>query len=171
MTCIKYFLLTGEPGVGKTTLTKKLNQILRSKGIKTAGFFTEEVRQNRVREGFDIVTLEGQRGRLARDVSLLCNTVKFKVGKYGVLVQEFEKIALPALLQQDETEPYFLIIDEIGKMEFFSNPFKARVQDIFSSDSTFMVLATIPLRASDRLIESIRHNTKSKVWTVSCTVK
>lgn len=65
--------------------------------MKTSGFYTEEVRANRVREGFDVVTLDGQRGRLARDESLLNGPVKYKVGKYGVLVQEFEKLALPVM--------------------------------------------------------------------------
>lgn len=78
-------------------MTKKLIHILNEKGIKTSGFYTEEVRKNRVREGFDVVTLDGQRGRLARDQSLLQGPVKCKVGKYGVLIQEFEKIALPSL--------------------------------------------------------------------------
>lgn len=84
-------------GTGKTTLTKKLIILLNEKGVKTTGFYTEEVRKNRVREGFDVVTVDGQRGRLARDQSLLQGPIKFKVGKYGVLIQEFEKIALPSL--------------------------------------------------------------------------
>lgn len=44
-----------------------------------------------------MVTLDGQRGRLARDQNLLSSPVKHKVGKYGVLIQEFENIALPSL--------------------------------------------------------------------------
>lgn len=85
------------PGVGKTTLIKKLINILIEKGIKTSGFYTEEVRKSRVREGFDVVTLDGKRGRLARDQSLLQGPVKYKVGKYSVLIQDFETIALPSL--------------------------------------------------------------------------
>lgn len=44
--------------------------------------------------GFDIVSLDGERGRLARDQSLLTHPVNYNVGKYGVLVPEFESIAL-----------------------------------------------------------------------------
>lgn len=78
-------------------MTKKLCALLNSKGVKTVGFFTEEVRRNRVREGFDIVTLDGLRGRLARDQSLLTVPVKYTVGKYGVLINEFENIALTSI--------------------------------------------------------------------------
>lgn len=86
-------------GVGKTTLIKKLSTEIAGKGIKTTGFYTEEVRKNRIREGFDVVTLDGNRGRLARDQSLLSGPVKYKVGKYGVLIKEFENVALPSLVK------------------------------------------------------------------------
>lgn len=84
-------------GVGKTTLTKKLYTLMARKGIKTTGFITEEVRDGRVRQGFDVVTLDGVRSRLARDQALMPTPVGFTVGKYGVLINEFEKAALPSL--------------------------------------------------------------------------
>uniref|UniRef100_A0A2A4IUN2 AAA+ ATPase domain-containing protein n=1 Tax=Heliothis virescens TaxID=7102 RepID=A0A2A4IUN2_HELVI len=145
MTTKKYtfFLLTGEPGVGKTTLTKKLSTDISSKGIQTTGFYTEEVRKGRSREGFDVVTLDGTRGRLARDQSLLTEPIKHKVGKYGVLIQEFEKVALPLLVKPDNSQQHLLVIDEIGKMEFFSEPFKTAIRTIFSPSSNCVVLATI----------------------------
>ncbi|XP_059059160.1 cancer-related nucleoside-triphosphatase homolog [Achroia grisella] len=160
----KYFILTGEPGVGKTTLVKKLLSIINNKGISTSGFYTEEVRRKTTRVGFDVVTLEGTRCRLAREDCLLDCVVENRVGKYGVLVQEFEAVALPCL--QVNTHQ-LLIIDEIGKMEFFSNSFKNRIREIFSDSSNDVVLATIPLRKIDTLIEKIRNNKNAKVWTVT----
>lgn len=63
-----HVLLTGFPGVGKTTLCRKVFEVLNGKGIKVQGFYTEEVRnsQKGSRVGFDVVTLDGQRGPLAR---------------------------------------------------------------------------------------------------------
>lgn len=66
-------------------------------GIKTTGFYTQEIRNPSFREGFDVVTFDGTRARLARDFCLLNTPVKHRVGRYGVLVDEFESIALPAL--------------------------------------------------------------------------
>ncbi|XP_049868855.1 cancer-related nucleoside-triphosphatase homolog isoform X2 [Pectinophora gossypiella] len=152
-------------GVGKTTLTKKLTEYVNEKIVKTSGFYTEEVRKNHVREGFDVVSLDGKRGRLARDMSLL-GPVKYKVGKYGVLIQEFESVALPTLVQTEDPS-HLLVIDEIGKMEFFSEPFKNKIKEIFSPASECVVLATIPVRRGDALIESIRSNSRAKVWTVT----
>ncbi|KOB69687.1 ATP binding protein [Operophtera brumata] len=153
----KFFILTGDPGVGKTTLIKKLATSLSNEGVKSCGFYTEEVRRNGTREGFDVVTLNGVRGRLARDQALLSGPSKCKVGKYGVLVQEFETVALPCLEKTVNTQSHILVIDEIGKMEFFSAPFKSKIKDIFTKTSNNIVLATIPMRRSDPLIEKIRN--------------
>ncbi|XP_050345791.1 nucleoside-triphosphatase THEP1 [Nymphalis io] len=163
---IKFFIITGDPGVGKTTLIKKLCTLLTSKGVKSIGFLTEEVRRNRCREGFDVVTLNGTRGRLARDQNLLQYPAKYTVGKYGVLIQEFENVALPSINKTNEFQSV-VVIDEIGKMEFFSSKFKSRIMEIFTPDSKNLVLATIPARKSDPLIESIRNNSMTKVWTVT----
>lgn len=53
-------------GIGKTTLIKKLVDYVKSQGIECSGFYTEEIRNNATRSGFDIVTLDGERGILAR---------------------------------------------------------------------------------------------------------
>ncbi|XP_069358884.1 nucleoside-triphosphatase THEP1 isoform X2 [Maniola hyperantus] len=164
---ISYFILTGDTGVGKTTLTKKLCLLLNEKGIKTVGFLTEEVRRNRIREGFDVVSLSGERGRLSREQSLLSTPAQFTVGKYGVLVQEFENIAMQAMKMPEDDETCILVIDEIGRMEFFSTNFKSRIKEIFSPASKNIVLATMPMRSTDPLIESIRKHSSSKVWVVS----
>nr|AGC92685.1 nucleoside-triphosphatase C1orf57-like protein [Heliconius erato] len=162
---IKYFIITGDPGIGKTTIIQKICSLLNSSGVKTVGFFTEEVRRNRMREGFDVISLTGERGRLARDQNILTAPTKYSVGKYGVLVQEFENIALPALKECDDKS--LLVIDEIGKMELFSSSFKLRIKEFFSTESKNIVLATIPSRKGDPIIESIRNNNKTKIWMIT----
>ena len=96
-------------GIGKTTIIQKICSLLNSSGVKTVGFFSEEVRRNRMREGFDVISLTGDKGRLARDQNTLPAPTKYSVGKYGVLVQEFENIALAALKEVIYFNMIFLI--------------------------------------------------------------
>ncbi|CAH2037963.1 unnamed protein product, partial [Iphiclides podalirius] len=82
------------------------------------------------------------------------------------ILQEFEDVALPTLTKPTEGQGC-IVIDEIGKMELFSSSFKSKIKEIFNPCSNNIVLATIPIRKSDDLIESIRNNNKSKIWLVT----
>ena len=53
-------------GVGKTTLVMQAVEQLKASGIEVQGFYTEEVREGGRRIGFDVVTMDGCRGQLAR---------------------------------------------------------------------------------------------------------
>ena len=65
---INNIIITGKPGIGKTTLIKKilcdLNLINIFKNI--SGFITEEIRTNNQRIGFDLITFDNQRLEFAR---------------------------------------------------------------------------------------------------------
>ena len=54
------------PGVGKTTVVRKACKRLHDMGVPIQGFYTEEVRSGGRRTGFDVVTMSGTRGKLAR---------------------------------------------------------------------------------------------------------
>ena len=77
-------VLTGEPGIGKTTLIKKLAKVL---GNKAIGFWTEEVRdpKTKKRTGFKVVSTEGNSLLFARKTF----TSKHLEGSYVVNVQRF----------------------------------------------------------------------------------
>ena len=53
-------------GVGKTTLVRKVCEKLEDKNWECQGFYTEELRVDGDRVGFDVVTMDGHRGPLAR---------------------------------------------------------------------------------------------------------
>ncbi|KAF8766732.1 cancer-related nucleoside-triphosphatase homolog [Argiope bruennichi] len=149
----RHVLLTGPPGIGKTTAIRTVCELLKEKNVKFQGFFTEEVRNGRERIGFDIVTTSGKRGNLAR-VSAPGASKGPKVGKYTVDVSSFESLALPVF----ECLPSsILILDEIGKMEAFSKPFLARVKEAFAKPS-INVLATIPVaRNALPIVDELRN--------------
>ncbi len=60
----KRILLTGTPGCGKTTVARKVEDLLH--GV-ASGVYTDEVRDDEgQRIGFQVISLEGKRGELAR---------------------------------------------------------------------------------------------------------
>lgn len=129
-------LLTGNPGVGKTTFIQKVVARLHQ---PATGFYTTEIRHGRNRVGFEIVTLDGQRGILAHQNF----HSSFRVGKYGVNLADLESIAIAAL-QKGLQSGSLIVVDEIGKMELFSQKFQEIIWVILDSPNSF--LATITKR-------------------------
>jgi nucleoside-triphosphatase len=132
----KTILLTGKPGVGKTTV---IRDVVRGLPGQAGGFYTEEIRERGRRQGFKIVTLDGQEGILAH-VSIKS---PLRVSQYGVNLADLEGIGVTAI-QEAMAHKDFVIIDEIGKMELFSQAFKTAVWAAIHSDKP--VLGTITLR-------------------------
>jgi len=141
----KRILLTGPPGCGKTTVVRKVADVLRG---SASGFFTEEARDARgERTGFLVISLDGTRGELARKSP----GPGPRVGSYLVNVKDFERVALPSL---SADAGGVLLIDEIGKMECCSEEFIRKVEKVFESETS--ILATIPLRGGGDFVESVR---------------
>ncbi|XP_059691476.1 cancer-related nucleoside-triphosphatase isoform X2 [Gavia stellata] len=168
----KHVFLTGPPGVGKTTLIQKVTQALKSSGIPIDGFYTEEVREGGRRTGFDVVTLSGKRGPLSR-VSSNSSTSRreYRVGQYSVDVVSFEQLVLPMLRNVNrgsDAEKKICVIDEVGKMELFSQAFIQAVRQTLT-DSGTVVLGTIPVPKGKPLdlVEEIRSRKDVKVFNVS----
>ena len=136
---IKNILLTGAPGVGKTTL---LRGIIEKLDWPCGGFFTREVRDAQGhRAAFELATLGGQTGLLAQfDLQS-----PWRVGRYGVTLEALEALAVPAILAAARAGQV-VVIDEIGPMEFFSAPFCTAVQEAL--DNAPAVLGTIVQRST-----------------------
>jgi nucleoside-triphosphatase THEP1 len=122
-------LLTGTPGVGKSTCIMKIVRALCEHGSsskRVCGFYTCERRIERARVGFDGVCVStGVQCTLASTTGPGSCVRSPSVGKYKVHIDEFEYFALARLqLQRDVT---IIVCDEIGKMELFSQPFTDQV--------------------------------------------
>ncbi|CAL2274259.1 unnamed protein product [Prunus armeniaca] len=95
----KCLLVTGPPGVGKSTLIMRVFETLRASNpnLKIQGFYTSEVRRGSERVGFQVVTLDGRTAPLASTISSPESFRWPNVGKYKVNVASFESLALPEL--------------------------------------------------------------------------
>ncbi|ADL51913.1 nucleoside-triphosphatase [Clostridium cellulovorans] len=127
-------LLSGEPRIGKTTALKK---IIHSIGKENCiGFYTEEIRGKFDRSGFQCVSLDGTRKKIA-DVNLDTNV---RMGRYGIDIEGFENFAIP-ILNNSYTSNKITIIDEIGPIQFLSTKFKQEISNILTSSTC--VIGTI----------------------------
>lgn len=162
-------LITGLPGVGKTTLLKRVVEKLNCPAF---GFYTSELREAGKRVGFSLTTLSGEEGILShRDVKS-----PYRVGKYRVDLKSFESLGVSELEKGLATDS-LLVIDEIGKMELFSERFKKTLLEAMEAPNP--VLATILYKSHpfcDRLkkrtdTELIKIDTPNREELVDTLVK
>ena len=138
-------LITGRPGVGKTTVLKSAVKRL---GGHAGGFYTDEIRNGGRRQGFKIVTLDGQEGTLSHvDIK-----GPPRVSRYGVKLKDLDEIAVEAV-RRAVTESDCIVIDEIGKMELFSEEFRKAVTEAVESEKP--VLGTV-MATRDPWVDSLK---------------
>ncbi len=132
--------ITGKPGIGKTTIVKKL-----LKYIEADGFYTEEVRRGGKRIGFSLITTWGEIYTLAH----VDFRGPYRVSKYGVDISVLDRV----VERLEKSDSDFFVIDEIGKMELFSLRFRKFIENnIFQKN----YVVTVPLRSRDPLVERIK---------------
>ncbi|MFC1683026.1 NTPase [Candidatus Zixiibacteriota bacterium] len=132
-------LLTGKPGVGKTTVIQK---VLARLDREAGGFTTQEIRRTGTRVGFSIRAVDsGQEGILAHvDISS-----PHRVGKYAVNVGDMERVGVAALIRATRSGS-MIVMDEIGRMENFCASFQQAVRQAL--DAPQNVLGTLQMRST-----------------------
>jgi nucleoside-triphosphatase THEP1 len=142
----KQILITGPPRCGKSTLISRLINHYSEKNYKIYGFLTPEFKERGKRLGFDVVDIySGNMSQLARIGDF---KTKYRVGKYNVFVEEFDRYLENSLSLEEKTVD-LIIIDEIGKMELYSRKFQSFINRVFSS--SIPILATIGLKLNHPL--------------------
>lgn len=147
-------LLTGQPGVGKTTVLRAVAQTLA--GVHLVGFYTEEIRAGRERRGFRLVTFSGEEAIIAH-----VDLPPPRVGKYGVDVPLIDRFAV-SLRRPGDRSVY--LIDEIGKMECLSAAFVDATRHLI--DRGRPLVATVAVRGGG-FIDEVKHRSDVEVWTVT----
>ena len=136
-------LLTALPRTGKSTA---INKIIHMLGIKNcSGFYTEEIKENDERVGFKIKTLSGKEC-LFSHINI---DSPYRISRYGVDVSLFENICLEELKRAITDNKKYIIIDEIGPMQLFSEEYKALLLDLLKSNK--QVIGTIYMNQYDWL--------------------
>jgi nucleoside-triphosphatase len=152
----KNILMTGSPGIGKTTLIKRISHGLQH--LNPAGFYTEEIRVEGIRKGFSLVSLDGKRATLSHTDIASRN----RVGKYGVDIPAFEDFLDHITFFNPDIGA--IIIDEIGKMECISDKFNKLLKTVLEQERP--VIAAIS-RKGGGIIEEIKKRTDVELFVMT----
>jgi nucleoside-triphosphatase len=146
--------LTGAPSSGKTTVIKKVIERL---DMPACGFYTQEEKINGRRSGFMMKTLDGKSAYLAhQDIES-----EFRIRRYGVSIENIEDIAVPSIEPSDNC---IIILDEIGKMECFSEKFMQTA--LAAVNSSNIVIGTITLGGPD-FVQQIKKRGDTEIIEVT----
>lgn len=150
-------LLTGRPGVGKTTVVERVAD--RLEDVRIAGFLTREIRDPGGRRvGFRAEPFGGAPLTMAH-VEIEGPP---RVSKYGVDVSAIDRVSESALARREEVDVY--LIDEIGKMECFSDRFVRAVRELLEGEEP--LVATVGLRGGG-LIREAKERAGTELWEVT----
>ncbi len=131
-------LLTGLPGVGKTTMMNRICKHYETRGLKIAGITTKEVREDNQRVGFRITDLAtGNEGWLAGTDT----GAGPRIGRYVVATEDLEKVGVGALERATQGDAGLIVVDEIGPMEMTNSAFRGVVSKILLGER--VVVATL----------------------------
>lgn len=144
--------VTGNPRSGKSTLIQRLLDEISDK--KVSGFITPEIKINDVRQGFKIIDLVSKEEEILASLNIKHGP---SVSRYKVNVEGIDYI-MDKFLENYESSEY-VIIDEIGMMEFYSKKFRETVRMVLSSDKK--VVATL----SKKFVKEYKN--KGQIYTLT----
>jgi nucleoside-triphosphatase len=157
----RVLLLTGSPGVGKTTVLLRVIEELKARGYSVGGMISQEVRSHGTRVGFEILDLgSGRRGWLAH----VDQKSGPSVGRYRVNLADLGGLGVAAILKAVEGLDV-VAIDEVGPMELFSEKFRDAVNK--ACESRKLVLGVVHWKARDRLIDELKAREDAELFLVS----
>ncbi len=157
----RVLLLTGSPGVGKTTVLMKVVDSLRARSCNVRGMVSREVRSGSVRVGFEVRDLtSGRTGWLARANA----KARPRVGRYRVDMADLELVGVKAIADAVENSEV-VVVDEIGPMELFSESFKEAVEKAVNSAK--LVVAVVHQKARDDVIDYVKSRDDAELFEVT----
>jgi nucleoside-triphosphatase len=127
-------ILTGAPGIGKSTAVLRTARALKDRGLNVGGIVSREQRSNNIRIGFEFIDL------MTNDRSVLASIAGNgpKIGKYFINLAgcRFAAERLSVAVKNSDV----IICDEIGPMELKSREFTDSVKKLLDVDKKVIVV-------------------------------
>jgi nucleoside-triphosphatase len=144
--------VTGIPGVGKSTIVRKVVERTQQEGVKVGGMTSSDLRSGPTRVGFEIRNLmTGEAGVLAH----VSQDTGPRIGKYHVKSEDLDRIGTEAIISAIKHAD-LIVIDEVGPMELTSRRFKEAVQAALACGRP--LLGTVHRKAQDPLVNAIKRD-------------
>ena len=157
----RIILVTGPPGIGKTSILRRTVKELKNRQYKVGGMVCREVREGGIRVGFEIRDLStGQRGWLAHVNQPTGPTI----GKYHVNLTDIDVISASSILDALKNAD-ILAVDEIGPMELSSTAFSNAL--VKAVESSKPMLGTIHYGLRNSLVNSIKTREDAEIFKVT----
>jgi nucleoside-triphosphatase len=158
----KSLLITGTPGVGKTTLALRVVEVIRSKGYGVGGIITQEIKENKSRVGFELLYLYTGSGGILAGVGLRGP----RVGKYGVDLKNLEQIGVASILNAIRRRDVdIIVVDEIGPMELSCPQFAVALKEIIRTCKPF--LGTIQFKLKHKIFDILGSNEMPQIMELT----
>jgi len=156
----KLILLTGPPGIGKTTVISRVVRMLRENGISVGGIISKEVRGYGRRIGFEMIDVAtGERETLAS-----LRGQGMRMGKYRVNLKGLAEFASKRL--EEAMENFDVVVcDEIGPMELLSPEFRRAALKL--RDAGKPALVVVHYRMKDPVIKVIKEDPRAELLEVT----
>ncbi len=157
----RLLLLTGEPGIGKTSILLDTAKDLKKEGFKVGGMISREERSGNARLGFEVRSLNSNvKGWLART----SQRTGPRIGKYRVNLNDLESIGVAAI-EDALRDSDIIVIDEVGPMELSSRRFSEAV--IKAAQSEKLVIAIVHQRSSNQLKSYLIERKDARLYSIT----
>ena len=158
----RLFLVTGSPGVGKTTVVSSVVGALKLKGYSVGGMLSRDVKSDGSRIGFEILDLASERKGWLASITQQQGTPR--VGRYHVNQEDLDSVGVRAILEANQNSDV-VVVDEIGPMELSSDRFIEAVMKVVQGKK--LAVCTIHWKIENCLMEAIRKREDAATFLVT----
>jgi nucleoside-triphosphatase len=154
-------LVTGRPGIGKTSVLRRTVKELKKRKFEVGGMICSEVREGGLRVGFEIMNLStGIRGWLAH----VNQSTGPQIGKYRVNLIDLDVIGVGAILDALRNADV-VAVDELGPMEFLLQSFSEALIKVEESNKP--LIGTVHYGLKNSVIEDIKGREETEIIKVN----
>ena len=158
------WIVTGEPGAGKSTAVSRILFRIRSQGFTAGGILTREIRNHGEREGFSLIDVSTEETvNLASSVRPMSGP---RIGKYHIDLKSLSSLGVRAL-QHAKEESDIIVCDEVGPMELLSPEFRRAISHCVLGTGNKPSICAIHKRLADPLIDELRNSERAKSYEIT----